>query len=96
MNNEEILSFVKRRFHEDNHWTYGNCYWAAFILCTQFPELSMYYIIGGGHFVAGNGKGDFYDGTGKVNLDDGEAFLLSDLKKNEPCLYSRLMRDCKD
>lgn len=96
MDRTAILDFIHRRFHEDNHWVNGNCYWAAWILCEQFPELSMYYCAHVGHFVAGDGT-VFFDGHGQyVPETVHEVYPLSTIKEIDSTWYSRLMRDCRN
>lgn len=93
-NVEDVLNFVKRRFHEDNHWVDGNCYWAAWILCERFPWLSMYYCPIIGHFVAGDGE-RFFDGHGLYECT-GDPILLKDIELKDPLWFGRLIRDCRN
>lgn len=96
MNTDKIIDFIRRRFHDDNHWTDGNCYWAAWILCEQFKSLSMYYCSDIGHFVAGDGN-TFYDGHGQFVPEDVHDIIpLSEIKKSDPLWFERLMRDCRN
>ena len=96
METNEILNFVKRRFKEDNHWKDGNCYWAAFILCSRFPELQMYYLTGEGHFIVSADGKTFYDAFGKYETDPSKPILLSEIKALDANWYAYLMRDCRD
>lgn len=111
MNTDKIIDFIRRRFHDDNHWTDGNCYWAAWILCEQFPCLSMYYRPNVGHFVAGDGN-VFFDGHGQyegqfvlvslkeMTLDDMKnkniVLSLDDIEATDYSWYQRIMRDCRN
>ena len=92
MYNHEVLSFIYRRWVSDSGWLDGNCYWFAYILCTRFPALQIWYEPVEGHFYAGNGK-QFYDWTGGCPEVSG-AVLFSDIKVNDPVCYARLLRDC--
>jgi hypothetical protein len=90
---EEILDFINRRWTKDANWLTGNCYWFAHILTQRFPQLQIYYLPIEGHFVCGDGCGDFYDWTGAISLKE-SPLLFSKLKTQDPIWYSRLYRDC--
>jgi len=90
---KEILEFINRRFGKTNaNWLNGNCYWFAYILCSRFPELEMYYEPIFGHFVAGDGK-TYYDWTG-IFESDYSIVKFSDIQKEDPLWYNRIIRDC--
>ena len=92
---DQIVDFIKRKFNQtDANWQNGNCYWFARILCDRFPrQLQIYYLPIEGHFVAGNGT-DFYDWTGKLNLQDIVKISLIDIQKSDPIWYDRLCDNC--
>jgi len=91
----DIKDFIERRWLDtDANWTNGNCYWFAFILVTQFPKLKIYYSPIIGHFVAGDGV-HFFDAEGEY-IPTEDLISLERIKKKDPCLYKRLLRDCKD
>ena len=92
MKNDKILEFIKRRFETDCNWTNGNCYWFALILKKRFPKCKIYYLPIEGHFVV-KYKGQFYDWTGIVELEE-EPIKFSKLKKMDTLWYSHLIRDC--
>lgn len=90
---EIITEFINRRFPGDCNWTTGNCYYFATILCTRFPNLKIYYMPITGHFVVSSDKVNFYDHTGRVNVQE-EVYDFELLKDEDPIWYNRLIRDC--
>lgn len=91
----EVLEFIQRRWSKDNStFLNGNCYWFARLLQIQFPYLSIFYLPIEGHFIAGN-LGKYYDATGSV-VPQEEPILLSDIRRNDPIWYNRLLKNCKD
>ena len=93
----EVKNFISKRFAQQNSWCDGNCYWFAVILTNRFNNLQIYYMPIRGHFIAGDGVGNFYDWNGKLNIQDNEEpiLLLQDIKDSDILWYNRLMRDCK-
>ena len=89
---EQILDFIKRRWSKDSHWTDGNCLWFAMILHLRFPNTQIYYLPIEGHFIVGF-EGYFYDWTGSLTLEE-KPYLFSDIARDDPPYYSRLIRDC--
>ena len=93
---DKILEFIKRRFPEDCHWTDGNCYWFAYILCSRFEFLNIYYDSINGHFIAWDGVSSYYyDYFGKHEKNM-EVVKFDDLLYLDTSLYLRLLRDCKN
>lgn len=96
-----VQEFIARRFQSFGAqvidcFTAGNCYWFAHILCTEFPELKMYYIVDEGHFVAGDDRSNiYYDITGKKSLQY-QPISLETLRLSDKTWYDRLMRDCRN
>ena len=90
---EEILSFIKERFANDNNWLTGNCYWFSQILCLRF-HLQCFYQPIKGHFISGDGN-CFFDWTGKVtDIEDDRPILYNDICEKDPIWAARLYRDC--
>jgi len=90
---EEIVQFINNRFSQTNaNWLNGNCYWFAYILCSRFPELDIYYEPIVGHFMAGDGK-TYYDWTGIVRPEY-VPLKFSHIKKEDSLWYDRIVRDC--
>ena len=50
-----VLAFIKKRFPEDSHWTDGNCWWFAEILCVRFRG-EIWYNPVDNHFVTKIGR----------------------------------------
>lgn len=92
---EEILSFIKRRWNVDAHWCTGNCWWFASILLDRFSkyQLKRYYLPIEGHFVVGDGV-TFYDWTGKLELEE-TPYEWEELCKVEPNWTASLITQCK-
>lgn len=99
----KVQDFIARRFQSFGNQVFdcfleGNCYWFAHILCTEFPELKMYYVANEGHFVAG-ANDTFFDVRGiyKQNgISDPTSLTPLDwIKENDSKWYERLMRDCR-
>lgn len=88
----EVLNFINRRWSKDSNWTNGNCLWFAFILNKRFPFLEIFYLPIQGHFIVGHDN-VFYDWTGIYKLDE-SPILFSDIQRQDPTLYNRLIRDC--
>ena len=93
MKKERVEKFIFERFPEEDKWLTGNCYYFAAILCKRFPGLVIYYLPIRGHFVAGDGK-DYYDWTGKVDVNGDDPVIFSHLRQDDKPLYERLRRDC--
>ena len=91
---DEVEEFINRRFQQDCHWTDGNCFWFARILCQRFPYLRMYYEPIKGHFVAGT-PSKYYDWTGR-NYDKEKPVLFEELIREDPVWALRILRDCRD
>lgn len=92
MANNEILSFINRRFPENNgNWTNGNCYWFAHILNGRFPEGEIWYEPVVGHFIFKYGD-HFYDWTGEYLEDTSRAVPFNE--EYDSSWYKRLIRDC--
>lgn len=89
---KEILQFISRRWTKDSDWTTGNCYYFALILCSRFPELSIYYAGIEGHFVAGKDN-VYYDWTG-IWKGEEDPILFSELEDWDPFWYNRIVEDC--
>ena len=90
---DEILEFINRRFPIDCHWTDGNCYWFAKILCDRFPDLTIDYEVIKGHFIAHDQANNiFYDWNG-VYVPDFTVYNLDELRKDS-LWYNRIVRDC--
>ena len=95
MEQQNILDFIHRRFQQDNHWADGNCYWAAFILCTQF-DLTICYESGAGHFVAADlPRGRYYDAFGAYTPKY-RPIPLENIMETDALWYASLMRCCRD
>ena len=95
---DKILEFIHRRFPEDCHWTDGNCYWFAKILCDRFggePKgMEICYDPVPGHFVAySRGRERAYDWNGYY-FPYGELIPLWRICIEDPQWYARLVRDC--
>lgn len=91
---DEVIEFISRRFSEKNdHWTDGNCYYFALILCSRFSELSICYLPVRGHFVAGYG-GEFFDANGVVDVGDEDVISFMNLYYEDKLLWERLYRYC--
>lgn len=91
---EEILEFINRRFKKDCNWLDGNCYYFAKILQIRFPKLEVVYFPIEGHFMTWDKEaGLFYDAAG-AHEASGPFYLIEWIKKYEPFLYERLVRDC--
>lgn len=89
----QILEFINRRWsNTDGNWFNGNCYYFAVILHERFRKLKIYYLPIQGHFVVGDGS-NFYDASGELNLDE-EPMLFSQIKKEDPMWYERLIKYC--
>ena len=89
---DEVLEFINRRFSGDCHWTDGNCYWFAKILCDRFDYLKIGYEAVVGHFIAyGNGK--YYDWHGEY-FPEYRVYEWDKLKDEDDLWYCRLVRDC--
>ena len=56
-------------------------------------KLQIYYEYLNGHFLAGDGKGNFYDATGLV-VPEREPILFEQLKKDDILWYNNIIRDC--
>jgi len=95
--NDEVLEFIERRWRaNDSNWLNGNCYWFAWILKSRFPKLEIFYLPVTGHFVAGDTeKKTYYDWSGKVEIKE-SFYSLNLLFQEDPLLYNRLMRDCRN
>ena len=93
---DEVLDFIKRRWSNSDHWLDGNCYWFSYILHNRFPQLEIFYLPIKGHFVVGDSHTkEFYDWTGKLELDE-EPILFSELLYEDPVWYARLLKNCRD
>lgn len=100
IDHEKILKFISR-FHGSEHvFLTGCCYWFAHILDYRFDmecdPVIMYEPVEG-HFVTRIGN-RYYDVRGDVTeLYRGKPmYVLEELGNEEPKLYNRLMRDCRD
>ncbi len=93
VDNEVVLEFITRRFPIDCNWTTGNCYYFTTILCARFPQMKIYYMPVTGHFVASSDKVNFYDHTGRVEVQE-DIYDFELLKEEDPLWYNRLIRDC--
>lgn len=88
----EILSFIKRRFPENNgNWLNGNCFWFSKILDSRFPGGEIWYEPINGHFIY-KYKNLFYDWNGIYTGDLKYAFKFE--REYDELLYDRLIRDC--
>lgn len=88
----EVLEFIKRRFTNNCNWLNGNCFYFAAILTMRFPEGEIYYLPIEGHFVT-KIEDVYYDWTGIVSLKE-KPISFMQLRKEDPLLYSHLIRDC--
>lgn len=100
VNRRDVQEFIVRRFGDGNpRWLDGNCYWFAQILCERFPGLVLYYCPIAGHFLAGDSDPNvaptFYDYTGVVHPTE-KPILFSQIQEEDPLLYNRIIRDCKN
>lgn len=63
--NDEVLSFIHKRFYNDCNWLNGNCYYFSIILSSRFPNGKIYYDVINGHFLF-KYNNCYYDWSGKV------------------------------
>lgn len=91
---EDIRSFVERRFSKDSHWLDGNCFWFMHILKTRFPDVEECYDEIAGHFFVRTKDGICVDWSGVY--EPLCVSLVRDIKRYDPVLWSRLVRDCVD
>lgn len=91
----EIEEFIKRRFDVDCHWTEGNCYYFAMILCWRFPHLKKVYFPIEGHWAVEDDEA-FYDFNGRTKRTLWNAVCYPEdwLKKNDIDLYNEIIKDC--
>ena len=90
---DEVLEFIQRRWQQDSHWLYGNCYWFARVLCEKFPYLKIYYMPIIGYFVAGT-PSRYYDWTG-LNKDKEKPILFEQLCAEDLLWGEHILRDCR-
>ena len=86
-----VLAFIKKRFPEDSHWTDGNCWWFAEILCVRFRG-EIWYNPVDNHFVTKIGR-HWYDHEGVYETAD-RLIDVRELRAEDPIAYRRLVRDC--
>ena len=89
-NNDEVLSFIKRRFSntENANWLNGNCYYFAIILRDRFDG-EIYYDVINGHFLTLI-KDKLYDYSGVVySLTEEEMIRVNDC----PLTYSLKLKE---
>ena len=98
MKDYNIIDFINNRFKSDKTWMNGNCYWFAFILCSQFDNLNMFYNPVIGHFVAMDKiNNKYYDFDGEHIVYSNDKFIdFNELKNTDILLYNRLIRDCRN
>lgn len=87
-----VEEFIKRRFPTDCNWTTGNCYYFAVILKDRFNG-TLYYDPIEGHFLC-KIDSDYYDYTGKVNVDSSRIYCWEYLKYFDNLYYEHIVRDC--
>jgi len=102
MDNQPILRFISRFKGSADVFLHGCCYWFAHILENQFllkqkekPKIK--YEPVEGHFIT-RIRGRLYDIRGDVTelYEDKNLYDMERLLKDDPKLYFRLMRDCRD
>lgn len=87
-----VEEFIKRRFPTDCNWTTGNCYYFAIILKERFNG-TVYYDPIEGHFLC-EINSNFYDYTGKVDLDPTTLYNWNCYKEQDELNYQHIVRDC--
>ncbi len=100
IDHEKILKFISRFHGSEYVFLHGCCYWFADILEERFwseYRATIMYEPVEGHFITKIGN-RFYDVRGDVTeLYRGKPmYVLEELGNEEPKLYNRLMRDCRD
>lgn len=87
----DVDEFIWRRFPENDHWTDGNCYWFAVILCVRFHG-ELWYDPIENHFIAKIGR-KLYDHSGEYTPVE-KAYSFKEYKELDPIEYRRILRDC--
>jgi len=87
-----VEEFIKRRFPTDCSWTTGNCYYFAVILKDRFNG-TLYYDPIIGHFLC-KIDSNFYDYTGKVEIDESILYNWNCYKEQDELNYQHIVRDC--
>lgn len=83
----EIEEFIKRRFDVDCHWTEGNCYYFAMILCWRFPHLKKVYFPIEGHWAVEDGEA-YYDFNGRTKQTLWDVCYPEDWLKRMTLIYT--------
>ena len=87
-----VEEFILKRFPIDCNWTTGNCYYFAIILKDRFNG-TLYYDPVDGHFLCKIGS-NFYDYTGKVEIDESILYNWNCYKEQDELNYQHIVRDC--
>lgn len=88
---EQVLSFLARRFPNAEPWVTGNCYWMAIILSERFDG-KIYYNPVENHFITKIGP-DFYDARG-LYVPTEETYLWDTYKNFDYLETQRILEGC--
>lgn len=89
---QEILSFINKRWQGDADWMCGNCLWFALILKTRFSQGEIFYLPIDGHFIFCL-EDKFYDWRGRISPEEVPVSFCQ-IQNEDPLLYNNLLRDC--